>query len=98
FPELVVGVRTFDGEGNLSQVTQQIEERGVVADGMSFGDTGPYEKLRGTVHFEVDARDARNAAVFDLDKAPRTQNEVLRVHRGSELPARIHARTSTTPK
>jgi hypothetical protein len=32
--------------------------------------TGAYEKLRGTVFFEVDPADPRNAVVFDLDKAP----------------------------
>jgi hypothetical protein len=45
--------------------------RDIVADGASFGASGPYEKLRGTVFFEVDPADPRNAVVFDLDKAPR---------------------------
>ncbi len=48
-----------------------VTSRVVVANGKSFGDTGPYEKLRGTVFFEVDPGDPRNAVVFDLDKAPR---------------------------
>jgi Alpha/beta hydrolase domain len=43
----------------------------VVADGASFGATGPYERLTGTAYFEVDPRDRRNAQVFDLDKADR---------------------------
>lgn len=38
----------------------QITTREIVAGGMSFGDTGPYEKLRGTVYFEVDPLDPRN--------------------------------------
>jgi hypothetical protein len=49
----------------------QTTSRVVVADGASFGDSGPYEKLRGTVFFEADPSDPRNAVVFDLDKAPR---------------------------
>jgi hypothetical protein len=49
----------------------QITSRVVVADGVSFGDAGPFEKLRGTVFFEVNPWDPRNAIVFDLDKAPR---------------------------
>ena len=43
----------------------------VVADGASFGSTGPYERLTGTAYFEVDPDDRRNAQVFDLDKADR---------------------------
>ena len=43
----------------------------VVADGASFGSTGPYERLTGTAYFEVDPDDPRNAQVFDLDKADR---------------------------
>jgi Alpha/beta hydrolase domain len=49
----------------------EITSRVVVADGISFGDAGSYEKLRGTVFFEVDPSDPRNAVVFDLDKASR---------------------------
>src|SRR5262249_51132947 len=55
----------------------EITTREVVADGMSFGDTGPYEKLRGTVFFEVDPNDPRDAVVFDLDKAPRNQRGLV---------------------
>ncbi len=51
--------------------------REVVGDGMSFGDTGPYEKLRGTAFFEVDPDDPHNAAVFDLDKAPRNKQGMV---------------------
>ena len=56
-------------EARVTQVV--ITSREVVANGMSFGSTGPYEKLRGTVFFEVDPGDHHNTAVFDIDKAPR---------------------------
>jgi len=49
----------------------EIATRELVAGGASFGASGPYEKLTGTVHFEVDPRNGHNGAVFDLDKAPR---------------------------
>ncbi len=49
----------------------QITSREVVAGGIEFGSRGAYEKLRGTVFFEVDPADSRNTAVFDIDKAPR---------------------------
>src|SRR6516164_5614971 len=55
----------------------EITSREVVADGMSFGDTGPYEKLRGSVFFEVDPNNPRNAVVFDLDKAPRNKEGLV---------------------
>jgi hypothetical protein len=55
--------------GRLTRL--EIQQREVVADGMRFGDRGPYERLTGVAHFEVDPADPRNRAVFDLDKAPR---------------------------
>ncbi len=48
-----------------------IASRTVVAGGAAFGDAGPYEKLVGTVYFEIDPDNPRNRSVFDLDKAPR---------------------------
>jgi hypothetical protein len=48
-----------------------VESRETVAAGASFGDAGPYEKLTGTAHFEVDPLAEANATIFDLDKAPR---------------------------
>lgn len=42
-----------------------------VANGTSFGSVGPYERLDGTVYFEVDPRDPLNLVIVNLDKAPR---------------------------
>jgi hypothetical protein len=47
----------------------EVLDREVVAEGQAFGTAGPYERLAGVAHFEVDPRDARNRAVFDLDRA-----------------------------
>ncbi|HEX4986012.1 MAG TPA: alpha/beta hydrolase domain-containing protein [Burkholderiales bacterium] len=52
-------------------VKLEIDRREVVADGASFGDAGPYEKLTGRAWFEVDPAHERNKVVFDLDHAPR---------------------------
>ena len=49
-----------------------VEQKRVVADGQSFGDAGPYERLDGTVYIEVDPRDPLNKVIVNLDKAPRT--------------------------
>ena len=48
-----------------------IEDRVPVADGMSWGTAGAYERLRGTAYMEVDPRDPLNAVIFNIDKAPR---------------------------
>ena len=49
-----------------------IEQKRVFADGTSFGEAGPYERLDGTAHMEVDPADPLNRLIVNLDKAPRT--------------------------
>ena len=48
-----------------------IASRMVVAGGQWFGAAGPYEKIAGTVYFELDPADPHNKAITDLDLAPR---------------------------
>ena len=40
-------------------------------EGRSFGDVGPYEKLVGRVHGEVDPAAPENAVIADIERAPR---------------------------
>lgn len=49
----------------------EITETRRVAEGKSFGDVGPYERLDGVVVMEVDPRDPLNAVIVNLTKAPR---------------------------
>ena len=49
----------------------EIKERGPYAGGMTFGDTGAYEQLDGTVHFAVDPADPANILITDLGLAPK---------------------------
>src|SRR5947209_6796354 len=49
----------------------EIYRREPFADGMAFGDTGPYEKLVGVAHFAVDPEHPRNKRIVDLSLAPR---------------------------
>lgn len=49
----------------------EILERAVLAEGRGFGGVGPYERLRGRLHFAVDAAAAENQAVTDIRLAPR---------------------------
>ena len=47
-----------------------IAERGSFADGHSFGDSGPYERLKGRVAFTIDPKAPENQAVVDIRHAP----------------------------
>jgi len=50
----------------------EIKERLVpVFDGMRFGSAGTYDCLNGTIHGELDPAHPLNAAIVNLDKAPR---------------------------
>src|SRR5690349_182828 len=42
-----------------------------LADGATFGDSGAYERVRGTYRGELDPADPRNKVIVNLDKAPR---------------------------
>lgn len=48
-----------------------IQQTRPFAEGKSFGDVGPYERLDGVVFMEVDPRDPLNAIIVNLDKAPK---------------------------
>ncbi|MGH7024585.1 MAG: alpha/beta hydrolase domain-containing protein [Caulobacteraceae bacterium] len=48
-----------------------ILERTAFAPGVSFGQAGPYEKIRGVAHFALDPNAPANARVVDLKRAPR---------------------------
>src|SRR5438477_6494411 len=54
-----------------------VEQTRRIADGKSFGDAGPYERLDGTVYIEVDPRDPLNAGLVNLDKAPKTSRGLV---------------------
>lgn len=51
----------------VSKVT--IASRTIVADGQTFGSTGKYEKLTGTIEFALDPADRHNTAIADLEHA-----------------------------
>jgi hypothetical protein len=52
-------------------VALEIQRREPFAGGVSFGNTGPYEKLVGVARFAIDPKHVRNKAIVDLDLAPR---------------------------
>ena len=55
----------------------EITDRRPFAAGQSFGDSGPYERLTGRVHFKTDPTHPAQADVVDLDKAPRDSNGLV---------------------
>ena len=56
-------------------MTNEIElitaERGAFAEGQSFGQVGPYERLTGRVRYAIDPTAAAQAGIVDLQCAPR---------------------------
>jgi len=53
-----------------SKIRIDIKERQPFADGVAFGDTGPYERLKGRARFAVDPNAPAQAVITDIDKAP----------------------------
>jgi hypothetical protein len=49
----------------------EIARRSLIADGQSFGNSGPYEKIRGELFYAVDPENVANNPIVDLPLAPR---------------------------
>ena len=54
-----------------------VERTTPYAGGQAFGDAGPFERLDGTVHMEVDPDDPLNAVIVNLDRAPRNDRGMV---------------------
>ena len=54
-----------------------VERTTPYAGGQAFGDAGPFERLDGTVHMEVDPGDPLNAVIVNLDRAPRNERGMV---------------------
>ncbi len=67
----------------------EIERRAPYADGRSFEDVGPYERLLGRVHFAVDPRVAANQIVVDLDLAPKNEQGLVEFSADLEILAPV---------
>ena len=60
-----------------SQIRLHIESREPFAQEAEFGDTGPYEILKGRVYHAVDPQAPENRVIVDLDKAPRNSEGLV---------------------
>ena len=58
-------------------VRMEITQRIPFAEGASFGATGPYERIDGRLHIEVDPGDPANATINDLHLAPRNERGLV---------------------
>ena len=76
-------ILAVSGTAQAAVTRVTITSRTVVAGGQWFGAAGPYEKVVGTVYFELDPADPRNRAITDIDLAPR--NTRGRVEFSSDL-------------
>ena len=68
---IVAGLLVFAGAASAEVERIEITSRSVFADGMEYGAAGAYEKIRGKLFYAVDPDNAANAAIVDLDLAPR---------------------------
>ena len=51
----------------------EVEEQSDVLGGRAFGNSGPYERIRGRAHFAVDPKNPANRNITDLDRAPKNR-------------------------
>jgi len=57
-----------------------IVARSPFAPGVTFGKSGPYEKIRGIAHFSLDSNLPANSRIVDLKRAPRGRARARDVH------------------
>ena len=60
-----------------SEIRLVIRDRTPFAEGMEFGETGSYERIKGRTHFAVDPDSEDYAGITDIDKAPRNRQGLV---------------------
>src|SRR5579884_2039854 len=60
-----------------NQVRLEIARCEPFAGGISFGETGPYERLLGTAHYAIDPNERNLPYICDLDLAPRNADGLV---------------------
>ena len=60
-----------------TQICLQLDEPVLFADGMSFGEVGPYQLVSGRLHFAVDPGAPAYLDVIDLEHAPRNSSGLV---------------------
>ena len=73
FPVAVVGALICSSVALAEVVRFEITSRTPFENGREFGEIGAYEKIIGVVHYAIDPEVAPNAAIVDLEYAPRNR-------------------------
>src|ERR1700759_980067 len=66
-------------------VAIDVRERTPFAEGRSFGDVGPYEKVAGIGRFALDPKAAANRKIVDLELAPRNAKGLVEFEADFEM-------------
>src|SRR4051794_15070644 len=66
-------------------VAIDIRERSPFAEGRSFGDVGPYERVVGIVRFALDPKAPANRKIVDLELAPRNAKGLVEFEADFEM-------------
>ena len=75
---LAILVGLTAGSASAEVVRFEIRKREPFADGKSFGNAGPYERIIGRVYYSIDPKLRQNETIVDLQLAPRDkQGKVL---------------------
>ncbi len=61
----------------INTITLEITDRQPFASGMTFGDVGAYERIKGRAHYAVDPGAPAQTGITDLDKAPRNADGLV---------------------
>jgi hypothetical protein len=75
---VVFGLTVLAGTAAAEIERVEITSRSVFADGLEFGEVGAYEKIRGRLFYAVDPDNPANAAIVDLELAPRGADGLVR--------------------
>jgi hypothetical protein len=67
---LIVGWMLSGASARAELVEFKILKREPFANGQAFGDVGPYDQITAIARFAIDPKDARNAVIVDIDRAP----------------------------
>lgn len=77
---IIIGLVTLLSGLSVAQaevIGIEIEERVVLAEGLSFGDYGAYEKISGIITIALDPANPENAAIVDLEFAPTNERGLV---------------------
>ncbi len=70
----------------------EITSRAPAGGGASFGDVGPYEFIKGIMHFAVDPKHPDSQLIADIDLAPREPDGKVRFSADVQILKPLHAR------